>query len=441
MQIDYFLSYIDPGTGSMLLTVILGVVTAAVFVVRGLFLKFKVRLQGGKIEEDKSKMPFVIFSDHKRYWNIFERICDGFEERGLECHYMTASCDDPALSKEYKFVKCEFIGEGNKCFARLNMMKAYICLSTTPGLDVLQWKRSKDVSFYVHIYHSIDDSRIYRMFALDYYDSVLTTGKIQIPTLRKLEEMRNTPVKEIEIAGCTYMDLLYERAKGLVKKENSVRTVLLAPSWGESAILSRFGENIINALAATGYKIIIRPHPQSKISESDMLDSLQKKFPESDMLQWNYDNDNFKVLSEADILISDFSGVMFDYAFIFGRPFIYADTSFDKAPYEAAWFDDEPWVFRVLPKLGNKLEEKDFGNIKQIIDQTIASKEFKKNIEILKDEAWMHRGESAKRTVDYLVSKYDELKSKEKEDRTQSDEKGKGKKKQRKKAKRSEIKV
>lgn len=431
MQINYFLSYIDPGTGSMLLTVILGVVTAAVFVVRGLFIKFKVRLQGGKIEEDKSKMPFVIFSDHKRYWNVFEKICDEFEAHGLECHYMTASHDDPALLKDYKYVKTEFIGEGNKCFARLNMMKAYICLSTTPGLDVLQWKRSKDVSFYAHIYHSLDDSRIYRMFALDYYDSVLTTGKVQIPTLRKLEEMRHTPVKEIEIVGCTYLDILAERAVNLEKKENAVCTVLLAPSWGPSSILNKFGENIINSLIDTGYKVVIRPHPQSKVSEKDMLDALQAKFPENNMLEWNYDNDNFQVLSEADILISDFSGVMFDYTFIFNRPFIYADTSFDKAPYEAAWFDDEPWLLSVLPKLGNKLEEKDFGNIKQIIDNTIKSDEFKKNIDVLKDEAWAHRGEAAQRTVDYLVKKYDELKNKEKENLTAQKKKAGTKEKKR----------
>lgn len=426
MHINYFLSYIDPGTGSMLLTVILGVVTAAVFVVRGLFIKFKVRLQGGKIEEDKSKMPFVIFSDHKRYWNVFEKICDEFEARGIECHYMTASHDDPALSKDYKYVKTEFIGEGNKCFARLNMMKAYICLSTTPGLDVLQWKRSKDVSFYAHVYHGIDDSRGYRMFALDYYDSVLATGEIQIPTLRKLEEMRHTPIKEIEIVGCTYLDILAERAASLAKKENAVRTVLLAPSWGPSSILNKFGENIINSLIDTGYKVIIRPHPQSKVSEKGMLDALQSKFPENNMLKWNFDNDNFKVLSEADILISDFSGVMFDYTFIFNRPFIYADTSFDKNPYEAAWFDDEPWLFRVLPKLGNRLEEKNFENIKQIIDRTIESNEFKKNINVLKDEAWSHSGEATMRTVDYLVKKYDELKSKEKENRTDQKKKKTG---------------
>ena len=82
--------------------------------------------------------------------------------------FYTSSEDDPALKKEYKYVKCEFIGEGNKGFAKLNMLNACIVLSTTPGLDVYQWKRSKDVNYYVHIPHAVGDLTLYRCFGLDY---------------------------------------------------------------------------------------------------------------------------------------------------------------------------------------------------------------------------------------------------------------------------------
>ena len=68
-----------------------------------------------------------------------------FDQRGVDVTYMTASSDDPALSCEYPHIHGEFIGEGNKAFAKLNFLKAKLLLSTTPGLDVYQWKRSKDV--------------------------------------------------------------------------------------------------------------------------------------------------------------------------------------------------------------------------------------------------------------------------------------------------------
>ena len=290
-----------------------------------------------------------------------------------------------------------------------------ICLSTTPGLDVLQWKRSKNVDWYAHIYHSLGDGLGYRMFALDFYDAVLASGDIHYPAVRELEKLRNRPEKEIVTVGSPYMDRLYEQAKAYDLKKNEVTTVLLAPSWGVSSILYKNGEEFIQRLIDTGYRIIIRPHPQSKVSEKDMLDRLQAKFPNSDMLEWNYDNDNFKVLAGADILISDYSGVMFDYTFIFDRPFIYTNAQFDPSPYDAAWLERKPWLFEVLPTLGRELKDEDYGRIKDVIDETMGSEAYKAAREKCKNEAWQFRGEAAVRTVDYMVAKLEELKKAEKE--------------------------
>ena len=61
----------------------------------------------------------------------------------------------------------------------------------------------------------------------------------------------------------------------------------------------------------------MRPHPQSFQSDKEIIDRLMQKYPESEMFLWNRDNDNFSVLQAADILISDFSGVIFDYSLVF----------------------------------------------------------------------------------------------------------------------------
>ena len=69
---------------------------------------------------------------------------------------------------------------------------------------------------------------------------------------------------------------------------------------------------MIDSLIATGYRIIIRPHPQSFTSDKEVIDPLLVKYPDSDMLKWDREADNFDSLNEADILISDFSSVVFD---------------------------------------------------------------------------------------------------------------------------------
>ena len=409
------LLYIDPGSGSMLVTIIIGVVSTLLFAFKKQFLKLKFRLLGGKAEKTSSKkIPYVIFSDSKRYWNVFEPICDEFEKRGIECRYWTASPDDPALNKDYKYVKSEFIGEGNKAFAKLNMMNARICLSTTPGLDVLQWKRSKSTDYYVHTYHAVDEGTGYRMFGVEFYDSILLSGDFQERYIRILEEKRHLPAKEVKTVGCTYLDEMKKREQNLPKNTDTDKpfTVLLAPSWGDGSILNKFGEKILNALKETGYKIIVRPHPQSYIADAELMKSLKEKFPDTDMFQWNADNDNFNVLAESDIMITDFSGIIFDFTYIFDKPLIYADTSMDTAPYDAAWIDEELWRLHILPELGKKLEESDFDNIKEVIDSVSDSEEYKVGRKKYSDMSWQCKGDGAKNTVDYLVKKYEELSDK-----------------------------
>lgn len=407
------LLYIDPGTGSMLFTIIIGIASAGIFFLRALIIKLKFVFSGGKAaneEKNAGKKDVVIFTDSKRYWNVFKPICDEFEKRGEEVYYWTASPDDPALTEKYEHVKCEFIGEGNKAFSRLNMMKAHICLSTTPGLDVYQWKRSKDVDYYVHIYHTVDEGLGYRMFGVDFYDAVLLTGEFQEDNIRKLEKLRNLPAKETAVTGSTYMDTLMDKLNKLGKTNNSdEKLILLAPSWGPSSILNKYGEKIIESLMATGYNIAIRPHPQMAISDPKLLESLKEKYPDSDKLTWNADNDNFDILSRSDVMITDFSGIIFDYCLVFDKPLIYADTSLDLAPYDAAWVDEPLWRLEVLPKLGVQLSEDQFDNMKEIIDKLLMEDKYKKGRDEVKAQAWQCAGESAKLTVDYLIKKREEL--------------------------------
>lgn len=403
--------YIDPGTGSMLFTIIIGAVSAGFFVLQKFKLKLKFLLSGGKaVTADEDKIPYVIFSDSKRYWNVFKPVCDEFENRKIDVQYWTMSEDDPAFSEKYNHVKTLFIGEGNKAFSKLNIMNAGVVLATTPGLDVLQWKRSPNVGKYVHILHQPGDTTFYRMFGLDHYDAVLISGEYEERQLREIEKLRGIPRRDTYLTGITYLDTMKARYEALKKdtkdsgKSSGIKTVLLAPTWGETAILSRFGERIISALVNTGYNIIIRPHPQSFESEKDLMNSLMSKFPESDKMHWNRDNDNFDVLSRSDIMITDFSGVMFDYALIFDRPFIYADIEFDKSPYDAAWLEEDMWTLKILPHIGIPLKEEDFDNIREVIDRTVNDESLEKGRERARKETWANPGEAASRTVDYLTN-------------------------------------
>lgn len=405
------LLYIDPGTGSMLFTILIGIISAAFYSLRMLFINLRFRISGGKIKGNNEKVPFVIFSDDKRYWNIFEPICREMDNRGRDIVYMTASEDDPALETTYSHVKAIFVGKDNKAFARLNLLNAVIVLSSTPSLDVYQWKRSKGVQYYVHIPHAANDITLYRMFGIDYYDAILLSGEYQAQDIRNLEKLRGLPEKELVQTGIPYMDEIAARLEKLGPAPEHPRTVLLAPTWGPNGIFSVYGNKILDILIKTGYHIIVRPHPQSFTSEKDMLDKLMNDYPASEQIEWNRDTDNFDVLNRSDILISDYSGVIFDFTLVFNKPVIYTTLQFDVSLYDAWWLDTPLWTVSALPRIGCQLTEDNMEHLQDVIDTCLKDPKYAEGRREAKKETWAHAGEGAVRTVDYLLHKYEELDS------------------------------
>lgn len=405
--------YIDPGTGSMLFTVLIGILGAFVYTLRMLWIRLRFRLSGGKSKDSRKKYPLVIFSDDKRYWNIFAPICRELGSRGIDTVYFTQSPDDPALTQRDPHVKAVCIGKDNRAFTKLNYLRSDILLSTTPGLEVYQWKRSPEVKWYVHIPHAPSDITLYRMFGLDYYDAVLLSGDYQAEQIRQLEALRELPPKELVKVGIPYMDEMAARLSQAEQLPPHPTTVLLAPSWGESALFSVYGGEILRVLLETGYHVIVRPHPQSFVSEKERMEALRREFPESEQLEWNRDRDNFQVLRRSDILISDFSGVIFEFSLIYDKPVIYTDPNFDLGPYDAWWLKDPLWTVGALPRIGEALTRENLPELKSLIDACLQDPRYAAGRRQVKAETWAYPGQGARIAADYLEAKLRELNAKE----------------------------
>ena len=65
--------YIDPGTGSMLFTILVGVLGTCGYLLRNVWVRLRFFFSGGMkgTHQDGDRIPFVVFSDNKRYWNLF----------------------------------------------------------------------------------------------------------------------------------------------------------------------------------------------------------------------------------------------------------------------------------------------------------------------------------------------------------------------------------
>lgn len=400
--------YIDPGTGSMLFSIFIGAAATLFFLGKAAILKLKLFLSGGKSgRQDTSFTPYAVYNEGKQYQNVFLPVCEAFEERKIPLAYYTSDENDPAFSKNYEYVKAEFIGEGNRAFVRLNMLSAGVVLMTTPGLQVYQMKRSKNVKHYAHILHAASDATMYRLFGIDFFDSVLLSGDYQKKDIRYLEKERGIPEKELVTVGCPYLDVLKKKMDAIPNEEKHPFTVLVSPSWGPSALLSKYGESLLTPLVETGWRIIVRPHPQSKKSEADMLNFLTKKYADSKNLEWDYERDNIYSMKKADIMISDFSGIIYDYTFLCDKPVMYVNAELNLKPYDA-WFlpnnGKDIWQFSVLKKIGIELKSEQFDDIKNVIQGISDNKALAEARANAKAEAWQYQGVAGKKIADFMVT-------------------------------------
>lgn len=427
-------AYLDPSTGSLLLSSIVAIFASLLFLLKGIVYKTIPIIKSGRIKtinttktnsdikSSTSDYGLVIYNESKHYYNVFKPIMDYLDSINYPYTYFTSSKDDFAFSRKNKDCVClEYIGDSNSnhAYSKLNTLKADIVLMTTPQLDVLQIKRSKWVKHYCHIIHSLPHVDIYEIFALDYFDSVFTNSPIHTDFIHKVESIRNLKPKQIKITGCTYLDVLQDKLNKINKNEvidnisldsnvikryfnDSKDVILLSPSWGRESLLHKYGMDIIKPLAESEFNIIIRPHPQTIISNKSLLDSLKSQTKEFLNVKWDTNVDNIYSMQEASIMIGDFSGVIFDFICLFNKPVVTMEFKFNKIGYDIEDTGEEIWVENILKQIS--LVANDVSDILNIVRKAfeLDLKMIDNRIKI-KELLWHFQGNGGVKSANELI--------------------------------------
>ncbi len=115
-------------------------------------------------------------------------------------------------------------------------------------------------------------------------------------------------------------------------------------------------------------------------------------------------------MKRADIMISDFSGIIYDYTFLCDKPVMYVNANMDLAPYDA--YDvpgQKPWQLSAVKKFGIELKEEQFADIKRVIEGASDSTELSKLRAEEKALAWQHIGDSGEMVYDFMTKKEAEI--------------------------------
>ena len=149
------------------------------------------------------------------------------------------------------------------------------------------------------------------------------------------------------------------------------KTVLFAPTWGKNNLLRTHALRPIRALAESGYHVIIRPHPQSYISEEKLLNNLVKELEDLPNVEWDKSTNNLKSMSRADILVSNLSGIIFDFALILQKPVITVIHQYDFSGQDANDLEHKLWETTILDHVGHVVHENNIADLGSIIDMTL----------------------------------------------------------------------
>ena len=352
-------------------------------------------------------MKFIIFAEGKGYNKYFKSTMDYIlENSDIDIHYITCDMKDPILNTENKKIKPYYLST-NRLIPLFMKLEADIVLMTTPDLENLYLKRSivrKDVE-YIYLSHGIGSvNTTLRTGALDYFDSVAVVGEDAKREIRQIEALRGTKEKTIIECGSPLLDQMIGEYKEV---SNPVKTVLIAPSWQKDNIMDLCINDILDNALGKGYKVILRPHPQYVRHYMDKINLIKEKYDEANREDFEVQTDfsSNSTVYNADLLITDWSGIGVEYAFTTLKPVLYVNTPKKIMNKDYKKIEEVPIDFRIRSIIGKELEVKDIGKINETILELLEDKSKKSEIENMRKETVYNLGKSASVLGDYIIKR------------------------------------
>lgn len=272
----------------------------------------------------------VFYSEQSGFYKYFKGLIEYLiSHSNITIHYVTSDPNDVIfdIAKEQKQIKPYFIGE-NKLISLFLKMDAKIVVMTMPDLDNFHIKRSyvsSDVE-YIYMDHGLSSiNMLARKGAVDHFDTVFCAGQHIIDEMKATEEHYGLPHKNLIAYGYGFMD-------GLIKTCSTDPTIasgdfiLLAPSHQKDNILDSCLEPVIGGLKSTGYKVILRPHPQYIRRYPDKWKRISAQYSSDPQVITESDFSSNTSIYQAALVVTDWSNIGYEYSFSTLRPVMFVNT-------------------------------------------------------------------------------------------------------------------
>ena len=333
--------------------------------------------------EEKS---IVFYAENIASINHFQNLITKLtKEKKLQICYVTSVENDPFLNKNDENVKTFYIGNGVTRTKFFLTLKAKILIMDMPDLETFHIKRSKVYPVhYIYIFHSMFSTHSYlRKDALDNYDTIFCVGSHHMNEIRMTEKEYDLKPKKLVEYGFGRLDTLLKKKQEIVHEKNDDRMILITPSYGKDNLLEKCGIELISELLENGYKVFLRPHFRIIRDSPELINSIKNRFLENSNFNLHEGIIPFEKFQNSMCLISDWSGISFEYAFTHEKPIIFIDVPKKEFNPEATKFLDLPIEIATREKIGKIVSPNDINQVSGILEKII--NEQKKYEEQIKD--------------------------------------------------------
>lgn len=381
-----------------------------------------------------SGMKIVFYSEKNGFYKYYKNIIEEIIKRtNVVIHYITSDPEDEVFKMESEQFKPYYIGE-NRLIVLMMKLESDICVMTTPDLENFQLKRSyikKDIE-YIYVPHDVNSSNLtFHKDALDHFDTIFTSGPKNKAELAEREDKFSLPKKKLVEWGSSVIDNMSAAYEEMSKEDasqedalqkdvsqkasgNARPTILIAPSWQKDNILDSCIEQLLDELKCKDYNIVVRPHPQYVRHFEGKIDALIEKYGK-DGIEVQKDFSSNKTVYTADLLVTDWSSIAYEYAFSTLKPVLFINTPMKIVNPDYRELETVPIDIELRDKVGISVElnEEALKKVPEAVSELLNNNRFsRESMEKLRDSYIYNFGKSGRVGAKYIIDRLVEMSDK-----------------------------
>lgn len=348
----------------------------------------------------KHRHQVVFYAENGNYYTYFEKLIgDLLANTDITITYITSDRNDPLLQHAPPRVEVECVW--SSIYHVLSHIETDALIMTVPDLgSTYFFKRSKRVKTYIYIFHAaVSTHQQYNQKAFFEYDTIFCTGEYQQKEIRAAEQLYKSKEKKLIKYGYPLFDAV--RAK---TSKTPTNTILIAPSWYKGCIFDNGIGQLLNELKETSWKVVLRSHPEFKKRNDKGYRHIEKIALANPMISLDTNTNVLDSIAQSDILITDRSGIAFEYAFGALKPVVFIDTPLKQTNPKWKEIGMDPIENSIRGKMGVCIDPSDIPSIHyKLEDLNKMRPTFGANIQALGSYFFYNSAESYRNGWEYVA--------------------------------------